>query len=79
MALVLDRRAPLVSGLFYVLSVVWALFVTKEGGGDRGVLVAGASLVIASALLLLAAGWKRARALVLRGVPAGWREALPPG
>lgn len=77
-SLVLDRRAPLVSGLAYLLGAIAALFNTAGAVGDRGLALAGSALAIALALLLLAAGWRWARSLVLAPLPQRAKDWLPP-
>ncbi|MEZ5710700.1 MAG: hypothetical protein R3E02_15085 [Blastomonas sp.] len=73
-ALAIDRRAILVSGLAYVLYALYSLFAI-EANVELG--VALAIFVIASALLLLSAFWTNARALVVGGLPAGMKAKLP--
>jgi hypothetical protein len=73
-ALIVDRRALMVSALSYVLFAVIALF-QQFGMVDLNVAIA--ILVIGSGLLLLSAFWNKMRGLLLPLVPAGWREKLP--
>lgn len=73
-ALVIDRRALMVSGLAYVLAAIGALF---QQLGAIGLNLQLTALVIGSALLLLSALWQRARALVLAPLPDELRARLP--
>jgi len=75
-ALAVDRRALLVSALFYVVYAMAALF---KAAGTLSASFALTALVIGSALLLLSALWHRVRAAVLVLFPAGLRARLPAG
>jgi hypothetical protein len=74
-ALVIDRRALMVSALAYVLYALSALF--RELGAV-GLNVALTALVIGSALLLLSAYWHTVRAAIVERLPEGLRAKLPP-
>ncbi|HSW20002.1 MAG TPA: hypothetical protein VLJ86_22475 [Ramlibacter sp.] len=74
-ALVVDRRAMMVSALAYVLFALTSLF--KEFGLVNASMALTA-LLIGSALLLLSAIWAQARAQLLRPLPTAWRGRLPP-
>jgi uncharacterized integral membrane protein len=71
-ALVVDRRAILVSGLGYALVAVAGL-LGRSGDG-----ILPATLVIGVALLFLGLFWTNARARVMAKVPEEWRRRLPP-
>jgi len=73
-ALIIDRRALLVSALFYVLYAISTLF---RAAGSLTLSLALTALVIGSGLLLLSAFWHSARAVVVKGVPTGIRARLP--
>ena len=73
-ALVVDRRALLVSSLAYVLYAISTL-VRAAGAVDAG--FALTALVVGSGLLLLSAFWRSARQWVLRAVPSGMRARMP--
>ena len=73
-ALVIDRRALLVSALAYVLFALQQLF--REFGAVE-LNVALTALVIGSALLLLSAFWHQARRAIVRPLPDGLRDRLP--
>ena len=73
-ALIVDRRALLVSALGYVLFALAFLF---ERFGSVELTVALTALVIGSALLSLSAFWAPIRNGVLAIVPEDWRDALP--
>lgn len=73
-ALVVDRRALLVSALFYVLYAISALL---KAAGALNVSLGLTAAVVGSALLLLSAFWHPARRLVLALVPAGLRARVP--
>ena len=73
-ALAVDRRALLVSALFYVVYAMAALF---KAAGTLSASFALTGLVIGAALLLLSALWHRVRAAVLALFPAGLRAHLP--
>jgi hypothetical protein len=74
-ALVIDRRALMVSALAYVLYALSALF--RELGAV-GLNLALTALVIGSALLLLSAYWHAVRAVMIDRLPEGLRAKLPP-
>lgn len=73
-ALAVDRRALLVSGLAYVLYALISLFRTA---GALELSWAFTALVIGSALLTLSAFWQPMRRAVV-GRLGGWGERLPP-
>ncbi len=73
-ALIVDRRALLVSALVYVLFALAFLF---DRFGAVELTVALTALVIGSALLTLSAFWAPIRRAVLGIVPEDWRDALP--
>lgn len=73
-ALIVDRRALLVSALIYVLVALGFLF---DRFGAVELTVALTALVIGSALLSLSAFWAPIRRGVLGIVPYDWRDALP--
>ncbi len=74
-ALVIDRRALMVSALVYVLAAISAVL---EKFGAVGVNVALTALLIGSALLMLSAFWHVSRARVVGCLPGAWRSRLPP-
>lgn len=73
-AVVIDRRALLVSGLVYVLVAFYQL-VQNSVSVELGFAVS--ALVIASALLMLSAFWTNVRQLVLGILPATLQARLP--
>ncbi|WP_294393278.1 hypothetical protein [uncultured Sphingomonas sp.] len=73
-ALAVDRRALLVSSLFYVLFALASLF---ESVGAVSLNIALTALVIGSALLLLSAFWHGARRLVVTRLSPALRDRLP--
>ena len=73
-ALAIDRRALLVSGLAYMIFALQSLF-KQTGDVDLG--FALTCLVIGLFLLTLSAAWQRIRAAVMPLVPGGWVERLP--
>ena len=74
-ALVVDRRALMVSALFYVL---YAFSELLKQFGAVSLNVALTALFIGSALLLLSAFWHPSRTFVVRNFPASWQSKLPP-
>ena len=74
-ALMIDRRALLVSSLAYVLYALYALFASA---GAVELSSAFTALVIGSALLTLSAFWHPARRMIVSQLPADWRDRLPP-
>ncbi|EZP51775.1 hypothetical protein [Sphingomonas sp. RIT328] len=74
-ALAVDRRALLVSGLAYVLAALYALFRTA---GAIELSAALTAFVIGSALLSLSAFWQTMRRAVVIRLPDGTRRRLPP-
>jgi hypothetical protein len=73
-ALAVDRRALLVSSLFYVLFALASLF---ERAGAVGLNIALTALVIGSALLVLSAFWLVARRIVVARLPGELQAKLP--
>lgn len=74
LALLVDRRAILVSGLAYALA---ALYMLLSAVGTTGTRASFAALVIGSALLVLSVFWHRMRTLVV-GLSGGLGRYLPP-
>jgi MFS family permease len=74
-ALVIDRRALMVSALAYVLAAMGTLF--REFGAVS-LNVAITALLIGSALLLLSAFWHNVRAYLVALLPEGMQSRLPP-
>ncbi|WP_443970308.1 hypothetical protein [Sphingobium sp. CR28] len=73
-ALVIDRRALLVSSLAYVLYALYQLF---QRAGAIELSAALTALVIGSALLTLSAFWPIARGTLLSCLPSGLADRLP--
>lgn len=73
-ALVVDRRALLVSALAYVLTALTWLF---NAFGAVEFSVALTALVIGSALLTLSAFWTSIRSALLEKLPGAWQARLP--
>lgn len=73
-ALVVDRRALLVSALSYVL---YAISTLVQAAGAVNVNFSLTALVVGSGLLLLSAFWHTARRLVLGLVPGSLRARMP--
>jgi uncharacterized membrane protein YfcA len=73
-ALAVDRRALLVSSLFYVLFALANLF---ERVGAVSLNIALTALVIGSALLLLSAFWHSVRRVVVARLPGSLQDRLP--
>jgi hypothetical protein len=71
-ALVVDRRAILVSGLGYAVAAVSGLM------GDVGAGLIGGTLLLGGTLLTLGLFWPNARAAVVVYVPERLRSRLPP-
>ena len=74
LALVVDRRALLVSALFYVLYAISALL---KAAGALSFSLALTALVAGSALLVLSAFWHPTRRAVLAAMPSGLRDRVP--
>lgn len=74
-ALIIDRRALMVSALVYVLAAISAVL---EKFGAVGVNVALTALLIGSALLMLSAFWHISRSRVVNCLPGAWQVKLPP-
>ncbi len=74
-ALIIDRRALMVSALVYVLA---AISTVLEKFGAVGVNVALTALLIGSALLMLSAFWHISRTRVVSCLPDAWQGKLPP-
>lgn len=74
-ALIIDRRALMVSALFYVLAAIST--VLKEFGAV-GINVALTALIIGSTLLMLSAFWHASRAFVIGKLAGAWQKRLPP-
>jgi hypothetical protein len=76
-AIIVDRRALLVTGLGYLGgALVFALSQLTGGGNLPGVM---ALLILGSAIILLGIGWRSVRRLVMSSLPDGaWKRGLPP-
>jgi hypothetical protein len=74
-ALVVDRRALLVSALAYVLYAITSLL---RGAGSLNSALALAALCIGGGLLMLSALWQRTRAPLVRALPLRLQQGLPP-
>jgi hypothetical protein len=74
-ALIVDRRALMVSGLLYL---IYAMNAALKAGGAPTMSFALSALVVGAGLLLLSAFWATARRGALRLTPLSWRERLPP-
>jgi hypothetical protein len=79
-AILIDRRALLVSALIYLGTAIgYALTSAVRAGTDSQVPVFFATLVILGAtVLILGAGWQPLRRLILRSMPAPLANRLPP-
>jgi hypothetical protein len=75
LALALDRRALLVSGLIYLLAALGAVL---KASGLAGQDMSITALVAGGSLLILSVAWHRARGLVMAVLPASVKSALPP-
>ena len=73
-ALLVDRRALLVSALGYV---IYALAQVLRHAGTQAESLAMTALIAGCALLLLSAFWHRARSGLLRALPRGLAARLP--
>lgn len=74
-ALIVDRRALLVSGLLYLVLAVGGLL---EEVVAIGMEFEVSSFFIGAILLLLSVFWKQSRAPLLANLPPAWRGRLPP-
>lgn len=74
LAVLIDRRAMLVSAMAYAL---WALGQLVYRTGDLSVTFPATLLIIGSLLLLLSAFWHRVRRTLVSPLPAGVRRFLP--
>jgi hypothetical protein len=79
-AILIDRRALLVSALIYLgVAIGYALTSAIRAGTDSDVSVFFATLVILGAtVLILGAGWQPLRRVFLRLVPTAFVNRLPP-
>ena len=76
-ALIIDRRAMLVSGLIYLGIAIGQ--VVGAADLDDSVTIPLTLLLLGAAVVLLGTGWRTARRAVVRGfVPASWARSLPP-
>lgn len=75
LALIIDRRALLVSSLVYVLYAAGTLIA---GSGFRDYSAGLTALAIGVFLLILSAGWSHLRALVVNATPRAVRDLVPP-
>jgi hypothetical protein len=74
-ALIIDRRAMLVSSLIYV-GYASAALIQQVGLGDQTVMPA-TLLTLGAFILLLSAGWRPARAMLLKLIPSHLARRLP--
>jgi hypothetical protein len=79
-AILIDRRALLVSTLIYLgVAIGYALTSATRAGSDNDASVFFATLVILGAMvLILGAGWQPLRRVVLRLFPSAFVNRLPP-
>jgi hypothetical protein len=79
-AILIDRRALLISALIYLgVAIGYALTSAIRAGTDNNVSVFFATLVILGAtVLILGAGWQPLRRVFLRLIPAALVNRLPP-
>lgn len=73
-ALSIDRRALLVSALFYVLWALNGLFAVGQVAAGFGL----TALILGSFLVMLSAAWSSLRRRLLAVLPDGWASGLPP-
>lgn len=77
-ALIIDRRAVLVSSLAYVLyAVIGAVFSSGLNGMESGISWAAVVLPIGSLLLLFSAFWHSVRRLIVGCLPSVVRDHVP--
>ena len=74
-ALAIDRRALIVSALGYA---IFAIQTLVKQGNDFSISTNVGLLIVGLMLVLLSAGWRMARAQLLRRLPAGLQGKLPP-
>ena len=74
-AILVDRRALLVSGLVYA---GWALSQLLRGSGIQDGVVPATLLALGALVLLLSAGWRAVRRAALARAPAALTARLPP-
>ena len=74
-AVLIDRRALLVSGLLYAGFAFAALL--KETGMSYGTIAPATMLALGAFVLLLSAGWRPLRAAILKAVPLALAQRLP--
>lgn len=75
-AVIVDRRALLVSGLVYA-GIANAMVIRASGLTDRGLVVPTVVLVLGAFILLLSAGWQPLRRAILRRLPHALATRLP--
>lgn len=73
-SLIVDRRALMLSALFYALYALTHMLKTY-GSLDQGFALAG--LMIGGALLILSVFWHSTRALLIRHLPIAYQHKLP--
>jgi hypothetical protein len=73
-AVIVDRRAILVSGLAYV---IYAMAVLFRAAGSLNASLALTALLVGGLLLVLSAFWRPIRRVVLRIMPAPLRDRVP--
>ncbi len=76
-AVVIDRRAILVSGLLYAGYALSALIRAASASGSAVASVPVVILVLGAFILLLSAGWQPLRGLLLRRLPRAVAARLP--
>jgi len=74
-ALVVDRRALLMSGLIYFGAAIGALITRAQF--DSATIFALTLVILGGVVVALGAGWRPARRLALAPLPASLRAALP--
>lgn len=74
-AVIIDRRAALVSGLAYV---IYAVAVVIRHAGSLDASLAPTALLVSALLLMLSVFWRPIRRVVLRAMPLALQDKLPP-
>jgi hypothetical protein len=79
-AVLIDRRALLVSALSYLgIAIGYTLTKTVQSGVDnRPVVIFSTLLILGAMVLILGAGWQPLRRVLLRLVPSAFVNRLPP-
>jgi hypothetical protein len=75
--LIIDRRAFVTSGLLTLGLAIYGIF--RQGSATVDTYIFGTLIIVGVIVLVIGTGWMPLRRMVLRALPSGVVERLPPG